>query len=262
MTSLAFFIEKIAVGLYILSAAGILVAAWKLRQARQKLVVAQFKLERELALNKQARVITMGGLLIEFVIGVWAVANMVAPTLREIQLGESGQAALLERFVTSTPAVNPPVNLNPEGPIVAEQDIYATPLPTLTPVGTILPDAEEPVGCPEDSAWLLIPGNGQKIFEATTVIGTASIANFARYRFEIKEAGPDKPFAVMGGDYTQPVINGPLGEIVPWNFIPGEYRFRLTVFDNTSQPRALCEVTIHISEPPTATPSPTPASSS
>lgn len=257
MNSLVFFIENIAIGLYIISAGGILLMAYRLRRARRELALSQFKLEREQALVQQAGAVTLGGLLVELVIAVWAITHLMAPTLREMQLKVDAQGPVdLKRFITSTPASNPSVSLDSGGPVSEGDNVFATPAPTLTPVGTILPDAPEIVGCARDSAWLLIPGNGQLIFEATNVIGTASISNFAFYRFEIKPAIAGAEFAPIGeGDYRQPVVEGPLGNILPFHFTPGEYRFRLTVFDNTNMMRALCEVTIHISEPP-LTPTP------
>jgi hypothetical protein len=260
INSLVFFIERISFGLYILSAGGLLWMAYRLQRARRELVVAQFKLEREHALVRQASAITIGGLLIEFAIGVWAVANLMAPTIRDIRLGEdpdSGSAR--ERFVTSTPQQNPPVALGGSGPSGEVLDIFSTPVPTATAVGTIIPDAPEIVGCPRESAWLHIPGNGQLLYEATTVIGTASISDFAFYRFEIKPDAPGAEFAPIGGDNTVPVVEGPLGEILPFNFANGSYRFRLVVFDHTNMLRALCEITINISDPP---PTPTPIGAS
>jgi hypothetical protein len=256
INSLVFFIEKIAFGLYILSAGGILAMAYRLQRARRDLTVAQFKLEREHALIRQASAITFGGLLVEFMIGVWAISNVMAPTLRDIRLGtRASSGPTQERFVTSTPAPNPPVALGGSGPVDESLDIFATPMPTATPVGTIIPDAPDIVGCPRDSAWIHIPGNGQLIYEATTVMGTANISDFAFYRFEIKSLVPGAEFAPIGGDNTVPVVDGPLGDILPFNLANGSYRFRLVVFDNTNMMRALCEITIHISDPP---PTPTP----
>ncbi len=256
ITSLVFFVEKIAFGLYILSAAGILLMAYRLQRARHDLTISQFKLEREHALVRQASAVTVGGLLIEFVIGVWAIANLMAPALRDIQVGaNAGAGTTKERFVTSTPAPNPPVALGGTGPTGDNLDIFATPVPTATPVGTIIPDAPDIVGCPRESAWIYIPGNGQLLYEATTVMGTATISDFAFYRFEIKPMTPGAEFAPIGGDNTVPVVDGPLGDILPFNFANGDYRFRLVVFDNTNMMRALCEITIHISDPP-QTPTP------
>ena len=257
MTGLVFFIEQIAFGLYILTLGGLLYTAYRLNRARNELLLSQFKLEREHAQVRQASAITFGGLLVEFLIGVWAIANVMAPTLRDIRLDASvaDPSRSLERFITSTPAPNAPIALGvgepgPEGPF-----LFATPVPTVTPVGTIIPEAPAVVGCPTEDAWLHIPGNGQLVFEATTVEGTANISDFAFYRFEIKPARSGAEFSPIGGDYTVPVVNGPLGEILPFNFPENEYRFRLSVFDKTNMLRAVCEITIWISAPP---PTPTP----
>ncbi|MBN1563839.1 MAG: hypothetical protein JXA10_08365 [Anaerolineae bacterium] len=254
--SLVFLIRDVARGLYIISMGGILFMALRLRGARRELSMSQFTLEREHALVKQANAITFGGLMIEFLIAIWAIANVMAPTIDDIQAGDqAGGVPPMERFVTSTPAPNPPVALGVDGAIDTGPDLFASPVPTVTPVGTIMPDAPDIVGCANDAAWIHVPGNGQLLFEATTVLGTASVSDFAFYRFEIKQAVTGAEFAPIGGDKPVPVVNGPLGEILPFSLPTGEYRFRLVVFDNTQTLRASCEITIHISEPPpTATP--------
>ncbi|MCL4237842.1 MAG: hypothetical protein KJ047_06300 [Anaerolineae bacterium] len=255
MTSVVFFIERISFGLYILCAAGILLMAFRLQQARRELAIAQFKLEREHALVRQAAAITFGGLLIEIMVGVWAIATIMAPAVRDLRTSpQSVQAPVLTRFVTSTPAPNPPIALDAGGGVVAGPAVFATPEPTATSVGTIVPGAPQIAGCPRESAWLLVPGNGHLIFETTTFWGTATTSDFAFYRFELKPAVAGAEFAPIG-DYAVPVVDGPLGDFYPINFANGEYRFRLTVFDTTQTMRHLCEVTIHISDPP---PTPTP----
>ncbi|MEB2287291.1 MAG: hypothetical protein OZ934_04170 [Anaerolineae bacterium] len=255
MTSVVFFIERISFGLYILCAAGILLMAFRLQQARRELAIAQFKLEREHALVRQAAAITFGGLLIEIMVGVWAIATIMAPAVRDLRTSpQSAQAPVLARFVTSTPAPNPPIALDAGGGVVAGPAVFATPEPTATSVGTIIPGAPQIAGCPRESAWLLVPGNGHLIFETTTFWGTAITSDFAFYRFELKPAVAGAEFAPIG-DYSVPVVDGPLGDFYPINFANGEYRFRLTVFDTTQTMRHLCEVTIHISDPP---PTPTP----
>ena len=229
--------------------------AYRLQRARHELAQSQFKLEREHAQVRQASAITWTGLLIEATIAVWAIANVMAPTLRDMRVGENASPVTrMERFVTSTPGSNPPIALDAGSGGDQGPDIFATPMPTATAVGTIVPDAPDIVGCPRDSAWLLVPGNGQLIFETTTVWGTANIGDFSFYRFEIKPAQAGAQFAPIG-DYSTPTVDGPLGDFYPLNFPEGAYRFRLTVFDNTNVMRALCEVSIYISPPP---PTPTP----
>ena len=127
MTSLVFFVEQIALGLYILCAGGILLMAYRLLRARRELALSQFKLEREQALVRQASSITLGGLLLETLVGVWAIANLMAPTLRDAELsGVRQTASRPERFVTSTPGVNPPIALDAGQPIGSgEQALFA-----------------------------------------------------------------------------------------------------------------------------------------
>lgn len=261
ITSIVFFVEQVAFGLYILCAGGIVWMAYRLQQARRDLMIAQFRLEREHALARQASAITIGGLLLEALLSVWIVANLMAPTMRDIRLGGGEGSRAQERWETSTPGANAAPGLSMGDAMQAEgPGIFLTPPPTATDVGTIIPGAPEIVGCPRDRAWLLVPGNGQMLFEATTVWGTASITDFAFYRFEIMTMGPGQAFSPIGGDYPEPVQDGPLGEFLPGQFALGDYRFRLAVFDNTQTLRAVCEVTIHITEPP-LTPTPLSAAS-
>src|SRR5690606_3750465 len=193
--------------------------------------------------------------LVEILIAGWAISTLVAPTLREIRVGDGDANAGAPRaFNTSTPVANEPVNLNNNTQAHQSDHILQKTPTTATAVWTIIPDMPAAVGCPEDAAWIHIPGNGQLVFEATTVWGTASISNFSFYRFENKRAEPGSEFAPIG-EYTEPVVNGPLGDLLPLNFERGDYRFRLTVFDNTQTLVALCEISIRNSDPP---PTPTP----
>jgi hypothetical protein len=93
------------------------------------------------------------------------------------------------------------------------------------------------------------------VFEPINIRGVAATDNFAFYRFELKGPQTFENFAVLR-DYDQPVTQlGELGSFVPSVYEPGEYQFRLTVFDITNTVRASCTVTIYISEPiPTPTP--------
>jgi hypothetical protein len=87
------------------------------------------------------------------------------------------------------------------------------------------------------------------------VIGTAYTENFAFYRFELNGPETFGSFAIIR-DYDQPVSTlGELGQFVPSFYQPGDYQFRLTVFDVTNTLKAACTINIRISEPiPTPTP--------
>jgi hypothetical protein len=112
------------------------------------------------------------------------------------------------------------------------------------------------VGCDTPNATLQVPGNGMIVFEPMLVRGTAYTDNFSFYKFELSGAATGGNFAPVPVDGTNPVQEtGDLGQFVPAFYEPGEYRFRVVVFDTTNTVRAVCEMTIFISEPiPTPTP--------
>src|SRR5690606_41227166 len=92
MTRLVCFIESSSTGMYIIGAGGVLWMAYRFLRARRDLTVAQFKLEREHALVRRASAITVGGLLFEALIGVWAISPLGAPPLRHTRVSDSGTA--------------------------------------------------------------------------------------------------------------------------------------------------------------------------
>ncbi len=263
---LVFFIEQISPALYILCGLGIL---WGMRAyylARQMLAGAQFELERELAQYRAANAITAVLALIEIGLAVAAVAQIVAPTLRNNppQIFAAAPETVEDTpFVTAVPGSIPSPGAGPafaEGVDIPglEDELnlapFATPTLTPTPVGTIIPDVPPAVGCDTPNARLIIPANGMIVFEATTVVGSANTENFAFYRFELNGPATNNVWRLLS-EYTAPVVEGELGQIVPSLFIPGEYRFRLRVFDITNTLQASCAITIIIS-PPIPTPTP------
>ena len=136
------------------------------------------------------------------------------------------------------------------------QILLLTPVASATPVGTILPGYPTPVDCISADASLLVPATGQVVFDSLTIMGTANVANFAFYKFELSGPSTGGSFAPILGERTSPVTEqGVLGQIPLSPFQPGDYDFRLAVFDNTGELRASCTVRIIIRErPPTATP--------
>lgn len=265
MIGLVFFIEQTALGLYLLCGLGILLSARSLYLARLQLQAAQFELEKELASFRLTNAITAMLVFVELALAVLATAEVVAPTLR-VQPPKSAavvQAVLETPFVTAVPGSvlgNTPIPDFSQGVEIPglEDELnlapFATPTLTPTPVGTIVPDAPPPSGCDTPDAQLIIPANGMIVFEAINVVGSATTDNFAFYRFELNGPETNNVWAKLA-EYTIPVIDGNLGQLIPSQLTPGEYKFRLMVFDITSTPRATCSITIFISKPiPTPTP--------
>jgi len=262
MTTIVFFIEQIAIGLYILIGLGIF---WMLRrwgQAGYNLRSTQFELERDMYRYKRANAVTGLILLIQAGLIVVGIQEVVAPTIRANAVASADNTVAIEpKFETPVaPDVNfsqPPIDSS--GVILGDDPnankIQSTDVPTPTPVGTILPNPPAAQGCDSPQAQLQIPGNGQLVFNPTRIIGTAFTDNFSAYRFELNGPSTKGEFAVLG-EYNVPVKEiGDLGQFVPSFYEPGAYQFRLTVFDITNALKAACMVNITISLPvPTPTP--------
>ncbi|MDL1901206.1 hypothetical protein FBR02_10595 [Anaerolineae bacterium CFX9] len=257
-----FFVEQIATGLFILLGAVGFLALRAFLRAGAELRSTQYELERELARFRRGNALTTLIVVIELAIVVIGVQRVVAPFLRET-MDFTVTVAEVATDGTFAPVAPTPVPggmlIDPSGVVLGEVDpasqILPTPTLTPTPVGTIVPNAPAAQGCDTPNATMRIPANGMIVFEPIVVIGTASIDDFAYYKFELNGPSTFGNFAPLA-QYTQPVPEeGALGQFVPAPYDPGTYRFRLIVFDITNTARADCTLTIYISAPiPTPTP--------
>jgi hypothetical protein len=261
MSFIVFLVEQVSFGLYIFIALGAFLTLRSLGRARGEYRATQYELERDIASYRQSNAWTILILLAEAALIVLGIQRVVAPVLRtEMDLAALAQQVQVDDlpFRTPTPAAAEPVVIDASGVVINEDLLgersLATPTLTPTPVGTIIPNAPAVVGCDTPNATLQVPANGMVVFEPTVVRGVAFIDNFAFYRLEIN--GPSLGNFAVSSQSTTPVAElGELGQFVPGSFEPGEYQFRLTVFDITTTVRASCMVTIYISDP-IATPTP------
>lgn len=262
MTSLVFFVEQTAVALYILIGVGVLIAWYRLVRSRTAYRGTYFELERDLARYQRANALTALILFIEMGLVVVGIQRVVAPTLRSTTTVQPvfQQISSDGTFITPTPfALEGGAPIDPSGVQLEEEDpaqqVLATPTLTPTPVGTIMPNAPAPVGCDTPNAQMQVPANGMVVFEPIAVIGTAFTENFAFYRFEINGPSTFGNFAPREDHNTPVEETAVLGQFVPAFYEPGQYQFRLAVFDATNTLRASCTQTIYISDPiPTPTP--------
>ncbi len=262
MSVVIFFIEQIAVGLYILIGAAMFWMFQRWRNAGYNLRSTQFELERDMYRFQRANSITALILLIQAGLVVFGIQNVVAPTIRAGSIDDAQNTVAIEPLF-QTP-VAPDVNfgqspVDSSGVIIGEDPnanrIQLTDVPTATPVGTLLPNPPAAQGCDKPEAQLQIPANGMLVFNPTRIVGVAFTDNFSAYRFELNGPSTKGEFVVLG-EYTSPVNEmGDLGQFVPAFYDPGAYQFRLTVFDITNALKAACMVNITISLPiPTPTP--------
>ncbi|GAB4443790.1 MAG: hypothetical protein Kow00120_13290 [Anaerolineae bacterium] len=291
MVNLVFIIQRSANAVYIIAGAGLLFWGWRLLRAQRRLAQTQFELEREYALSERARYFNLTALCVLIILGTIAIAHVVAPYLRAHPLSFTQADPLVfnDQFVTRAPgAATQPVALAigvtpPPGELAAPEmeaggdamdameagptplplggmatdifsgEVEATYTPSPTPPGTIIPDAPSPMGCTDPGAVLTLPKNGQVLFEAIVVEGSANVPGFSAYKFEIKGPSTNNAWSVLR-TYTNPVDAGVLGQFDGSAFSPGTYQFRLAVVDTGDATIASCTITIVISEPiPTPT---------
>ncbi len=263
MENFVFLIEQWATGLYILLGALLIFMLWRLNRTRQVLRSSQYELERSMARDRRDNALTGVILVVEALLFVVGLQQVVAPALRETLDMSLTVAQVMEDGVFNTPTPQPVTGdfqVDTSGVQLGEvnpaNQILPTPTLTPTPVGTIVPNSPAPVGCDTPNAQLEVPANGMVVFEPMVVRGIANADDFAFYRLELKGESTFNSFAPLPGEGTQAVPEvGELGQFVPSFYQPGEYRFRLVVFDAANAVKASCEVTIFISEP-IATPTP------
>ena len=260
MIAIIALIDQLAIGIYFLLAAGILLSLRRALLHGEDLRSSYFELERDLARFRRQNALTVAVLLLEVAIIVAGVQLAVVPELlRDQQI--DALAATVRRddgFATPVPA-QPAANLGIE-PVPlprsnqAAAQIRATPLPTPTPVGTIIP-ADPSLGCDSPQAQLQIPANGMRVFQPISVVGTLYTDQFSYATLEISGPSTLGAFQVIADQSLELRQRAEFSQFVPAGYEAGEYQFRLMVYDITNALRASCLVHIYISEPlPTLTP--------
>jgi hypothetical protein len=188
---------------------------------------AEYSLERERA----RRGITRAG-----VMGVWVV--LVA--------GLTFLAATV--LSPAVPAASRPTPL----PTVSLLATPSTPAPGQPgPPATALPEAAlDPSGCLNPQATLTFPVEGSDLSGTVTIKGTASILNFAFYKYEYVEVAgglpaPGAVWRAVSAD-TTPKTEGDLGAWDTTLVIPGDYAFRLVVTDTAGNAPLPCVRSVRV----------------
>ncbi len=261
MTALIALIDQVAIGIYFLIAAGVLFALRRYVIHGEEYRSTHFELERELSRYRRTNAITAIIFLLELAVIVAGVQVVIVPALlqdRQIEALVAGARMDDGDFRTPVPA--PPASDLGIDPVAlprsagAANQIQATPVPTPTPVGTIIP-SNPPQGCDRPEAQLLIPGNGMRVFQPIPVIGTVFTDQFSYASIEISGPSTLGGFQVIDEQHAEVRERAEFGQFVPAPYEAGEYQFRLMVFDITNTLKASCMVHIFISDPlPTLTP--------
>ncbi len=200
--------QQIFIGLGFLA----LIYAGLLVRANARLARTPFGLEREDASKSRNRALAMLTLLVLLAVIIFLSNSIVIPTL-------------IARQATATPPPNPTAS---PSPVSSAQDIVV-----------------DSTGCENPDATLTAPQSGERIAAAFEVHGTANIANFAFYKFEISGTGTGGAWLSLGVG-TEPVLAGKLGSFDASAREPGNYAFRLVVVDSAGNFPAPCIVTVTI----------------
>jgi hypothetical protein len=212
MTDLALLLVQyqnhIFIGMAVVAGLALLVLA----RARSYLGRTPFGLERENALRRQNSALRLLTLLVLLALGIYLTDQFVLP-----------------------------------GVLVPQVPLTPTPQPTVTPSPIAVQSGivVDSSGCENPNATLTAPVPGERIAGAFEVTGSANIANFAFYKFEISGVG-------TGGEWLSldvgkdPVVEGVLGSFDSGAREPGEYAFRLVVLDNAGNFPPPCVVPITI----------------
>ena len=261
MITLIAFIDQVAIGIYFLLAAAILLALRRYVIYGEEYRSSYFELERDLSRYRRSNAITLVIFLLQIALIVAGVQIVVVPELqRERELEDIVLAARLDDGLFLTPApATPSRNIAIDPVALPRSDnvaggVLPTPEPTPTAVGTLIP-ADPVIGCDQPGAQLQIPGNGMRVFQPIPVVGTVFTDQFAFASIEIKGPSTFGNFQVIEDQITEVRERAEFSQFVPAGYEPGEYQFRLMVFDVTQTLRASCQVHIYISDPlPTLTP--------
>jgi hypothetical protein len=213
----------LALGLWGLYSVRKFILAW------QDLREAAFGLERETAQSRLNQSAVMLVVLLTFGVVEFVLVSIIAPT-----------------FPGASPLPTPTL------------DLLATPTVTLGPESTPLPGTvisptlqvtQQPVGsgCVPGQIEISYPTPGLEISDVITITGSASIANFGFYKYEMKRPDESLWLTIQAGD--QVVQNGKLGEWDTRRLLPGDYVLSLVVVDNQARSSDPCTVQVRVNAP-------------
>ncbi len=209
----------------ILGLVGALYAA-KFARAWNELRRSSFGLERESA---QARLNRAASVLVVLFIGLIAEFTLVT----FIVPGVPGANPLLTPTLDllATPTTTLPADLTS-----AAQDV------TPSPAAILQPELE--TGCIPGQIELAEPQDGSTVQGIVPIRGTANMANFGFYKFEMTRADENAWLSVEANNNA--VEDGQLGNWNTARLDPGLYQIRLVVTDNQGQALPACVIQVNV----------------
>jgi len=203
-------------------------AVWQLRNfilAWDELRSAAFGLEMESAQNHLNRAAALLVVLLFLGTAEFGLVTFIIPAMPEINPLPTPTIDLLAT-PTATLAIVP---------TEPEESIQQTEVP-----GTAVVQA----GCIPDEVFISSPENNQVVSGVVEIEGSANIADFGFYKFEISAANTENWLTIQAGD--DPTTDGMLGFWDTTQLDPGNYSLRLVVVDNQGLQWDPCAVVVTV----------------
>ncbi|MBI3361452.1 MAG: hypothetical protein HY023_10120 [Chloroflexi bacterium] len=207
-------------------------------RAQRQLSGTVFGLEREAVYAQRGVALSMLLVIVFFASALYVFLNIVMPAL----------APDIGNRPRPTPAFAVTLVSSP-GPVLAPARTLSPDQLTSIKLGTPLPTATEAIpsgiGCPNPQVTITAPVAGAAVAGPVEVKGTASIPDFAFYKFELNGPGTEGNWRTLF-TASAPVSDGVLGNWDGSIYAPGSYLFRLVVYDAAGHTPAPCVIPITI----------------
>jgi hypothetical protein len=219
---------------YLVLALGGLIYIRKFILAWEEMRAAAFGLERESAQARLNQAAGMTVLLLMIGIAVFAVVTFVVPS-----------------FPGSNPLLTPTLDLlaTHTATLSAENEADQTVIQT-DQVGSVPSPTEVQVvgeGCVPGQIMISSPQEGAELSDVITIKGTANIANFGFYKYEVARPDDDVWLTIQAG--REIVTENDLGQWDTRTLTSGDYMLRLVVTDNQGQSLPPCVIQVRVNNP-------------
>lgn len=219
---------------YLVLALGGLIYVRKFILAWEEMRAAAFGLERESAQARLNQAAGMTVLLLMIGIAVFAVVTFIVPS-----------------FPGSNPLLTPTMDLlaTHTATLNAENEAIQATVPTDQSGSVPSPTAIQVVGegCVPGQIMISSPQEGIELSDVITIKGTANIANFGFYKYEVARPDDDVWLTIQAG--RQIVIENDLGQWDTRTLTSGDYMLRLVVTDNQGQSLPPCVIQVRVNNP-------------
>jgi len=225
MNEILLFLKDLEYLVYIILGA---LAVWQLRNfilAWDELRSAAFGLEMESAQTRLNRAAALLVVLLFLGTAEFGLVTFIIPAMPDLNPLPTPTIDLLAT-PTATLALEP---------TEAGESLQQTPIP-----GTAVVQA----GCIPDEVFISYPQANDVVNGVVEIQGSANIADFGFYKFEISAANAENWLTIQAGD--EPTVDDNLGFWDTTQLEPGNYSLRLVVVDNQGLQRDPCAVDITV----------------